>query len=166
MSPIVDADADAAGENEVAGSGRDRNVSLSVRRRLDAVKRSPGDRCARPGGDGHVSVAVGLREDAVAAAADISGLSNGHVAIVRCIQILGDDAAESGAGTGDISRTVDQDAANAGRALLGEDAAAGLTNDGPVCGDRDRTVGVLNGRDAARRAGDGAGQVYAQLRAA
>ena len=136
---------------------------LTIRERLDAVEQASRDRRVRPGGNGDVSVAVRLRADAVTAAADISGLTDGNVAVVCCIQILGKDAAESGAGAGDIPRSVDEDVANAGCALLGGDAAAGLADDRPGRGNRDRTGCVLNGGDTARRSGDWAGQVYAQI---
>ena len=92
---VVGVDADAAGIDDVAGSCRDGDVSLTIRECLYAVEQGRRDSRVRPSGNGDVSVAVGLRADAVVTAGNIAGLSNGNVGIVCRIQILGDDAAEA-----------------------------------------------------------------------
>src|SRR6266404_3703796 len=76
---VVDVDADAAGDDHIAGSGRDGDVSLTVRERLYAVEQGCRDSRVRPSGNGDVAVAVRLRADAVATTAHVAGLSNANV---------------------------------------------------------------------------------------
>src|SRR4029078_6637808 len=104
---------------------RHADVADTVGNRFDAVARQSRNRCVCTGRDIDVAVAVYLRVDAVMAASYIAGLAYRDVAAVGAIEILRCDAAEAGAGAGDVSRSVDQDAAYAGGALLGVDAAAG-----------------------------------------
>ncbi len=95
--------------------------------------------------------------NAVVTTADISGLLDRHVTGVRGVQDLGDDAAIGSASAGHSSGAADQNTADAGRAFLGENSAAGLANHGPGCSNSNVAKRVLNDGNSVRGTGNGSG---------
>src|SRR5260370_37802528 len=97
------------------------------------------------------------------ATTDAAGLTDGDVSVARRVEILRQNPAEGVTGAGHTARSVDQDAAASGCALFGEDTPARLANDRRGCGNCDRAKRILNDRDAARRPGNGPGQIEAEI---